>query len=100
LRRDDGLRFIQRIDVRRSAGAAPPQRVPHAERIAIEADLLPRFRRVCREAVETRDWTTRERWLLDRVIDFYVQKRINTSEFQIWRLKVRKAIQDTFAKAP
>jgi hypothetical protein len=34
------------------------------------------------------------------VIDLYVRKRINTSEFQIWRLKVRKALQDTFAKAP
>ena len=96
---DDGVRFIQRIDVRRGPGAAPLARAPYAERIAIKTDLLPRFRRVCREAVAQRDWTRRERWALARVIDFYVQKRINTSEFQIWRLKVRKAVQDTFAKA-
>lgn len=89
---DDGVRFIQRIDVRRAPGEA--RRVASlSERIAQKEALLPRFRALCRDAVARREWSAAERWVLDRVIDAYARKRVNASELEIWLLKAQRALR-------
>ena len=91
---DDGTRFIQQIV--RSGPSRP--RASLNEQIATKSELLPRFRRLCREAVARREWATAERWVLNRFIDRYARKRVNASELEIMTLKARKAMQDALRR--
>lgn len=93
---DDSVRFIQQIGVR--AGGAPAYKPDMAEKIATKTRMLPLYLGLCRRYVAERTWSGWERWVLDRFIGPYARKRVNTSKFQIFSLKVRKRLREMFAK--
>ncbi|MEM0944751.1 MAG: glycosyltransferase family 2 protein, partial [Pseudomonadota bacterium] len=81
--------FVQQIGVRPGSTRQKPTL---DQKIGEKTSYLSEYRRLCRQSVAERDWSSRERWILDRLIGFYAAKRVNASDFSIWKLKVRRAI--------
>ncbi|MEM9736042.1 MAG: hypothetical protein AAF908_05510, partial [Pseudomonadota bacterium] len=81
--------FVQQIGVRPGSTRQKPTL---DQKIGEKTSYLSEYRRLCRQSVAERDWSSRERWILDRLIGLYAAKRVNASDFSIWKLKVRRAI--------
>lgn len=95
---DNQACFIQRIGARKGQLSAPKLRRPLDEILADKEASLARFLPLCRKAVDEREWTALERFVLDRVIDQYAYFRVRSSPWRIWKLRMRTKLAGAFGR--
>jgi len=83
--------FVQRIGVR-DGGSAQPATRDISEVIDGKRQMLNRYKLLCRSAVSGRDWGVFEGFVLRGLIGWYATRRVRSSEFRIFRLRVRRAL--------
>lgn len=91
---DNRATFIQRIGARDAAAASSKVRRPLDELLAEKEASLLRYRPLCRQAVEEREWAPFERFILNRVIDRYAYFRVRSSPWRVWKLRMRKRLRE------